>query len=316
MATHQIRKAVIPVAGLGTRLLPVTKSVPKELLPLVDTPALQVVVEECIASGIEEVILITGRGKGTIPDHFDHSPELERILEERNKSDELEKVKFISNMIQTVSIRQKEPLGLGHAVLCAREVVGDEHFLVILPDDIIHSKVPAAKQLLDVYKMYGEAVVAIMDVPPRDVDMYGIVTGEVWGPGLLRVRTLEEKPDPERAPSQHAIIGRYILPPVIFDYLDEVKPDKSGEIQLTDALVSLVRDRALIGYEFDGIRHDIGDRLGYITANISYGLQRPNLRQPLLQYIERCLREASTPEPPSTETKLNSITMTGHEDDL
>ena len=221
----QVKKAVIPVAGFGTRLLPVTKSVPKELLPLVDVPAIQVIVEECIASGIEEVVLITGRGKGGIADHFDYNYELERLLEERGKFDLLEKVRDISSMIRTVSVRQKKPLGLGHAVLCAKDVVGDEPFLVLLPDDIITSTyVPVTKQMLEVYDKYGEAVVSVMEVPMQEVSRYGIVAGEQWSEGLYRVRTLVEKPDTEFAPSNIAIIGRYLLPPVVFDYLQDTLP--------------------------------------------------------------------------------------------
>ena len=283
----QVKKAVIPVAGFGTRLLPVTKSVPKELLPLVDVPAIQVIVEECIASGIEEVVLITGRGKGGIADHFDYNYELERLLEERGKFDLLEKVRDISSMIRTVSVRQKKPLGLGHAVLCARDVVGDEPFLVLLPDDIITSTyVPVTKQMLEVYDKYGEAVVSVMEVPMHEVSRYGIVAGEQWSEGLYRVRTLVEKPEPEFAPSNVAIIGRYLLPPVVFDYLQDTKPGMDSEIQLTDALARLARERALIGYKFQGERHDVGDKLGFLTANISLGLQREDLGDDLRRFLK------------------------------
>ncbi len=283
----QVKKAIIPVAGFGTRLLPVTKSVPKELLPLVDVPAIQVIVEECIASGIEEVVLITGRGKGGIADHFDYNYELERLLEERGKFELLEKVRDISSMIRTVSIRQKKPLGLGHAVLCAKDVVGDEPFLVLLPDDIITSTyVPVTRQMLDVYDKYGEAVVSVMEVPQEDVSRYGIVAGEQWSEGLYRVRTLIEKPDISFAPSNMAIIGRYLLPPVVFDYLQETKPGIDGEVQLTDALARLSRERALIGYEFKGDRHDIGDKLGFLTANISIGLQREDIGPELRKFLK------------------------------
>lgn len=283
----QVKKAVIPVAGFGTRLLPVTKSVPKELLPLVDVPAIQVIVEECIASGIEEVVLITGRGKGGIADHFDYNYELERLLEERGKFDLLEKVRDISSMIRTVSVRQKKPLGLGHAVLCAKDVVGDEPFLVLLPDDIITSTyVPVTKQMLEVYDKYGEAVVSVMEVPMQEVSRYGIVAGEQWSEGLYRVRTLVEKPDTEFAPSNIAIIGRYLLPPVVFDYLQDTKPGMDSEIQLTDALARLARERALIGYKFQGERHDVGDKLGFLTANIALGLQREDLGKDLRKFLK------------------------------
>lgn len=285
-----VRKAVIPVAGLGTRLLPVTKSVPKELLPIVDVPAIQVIVEECVASGIEEVIFITGRAKGAIEDHFDYSYELEKHLEERGKSHDLETVRRVATMIRTVAVRQKKPLGLGHAILQARDVVGDEPFLVLLPDDIIDADPPVTKQLLDVYRQYGQAVVSIMEVPSEHVDRYGIIHGEHWAPRLYRVRQLVEKPSPTAAPSNLAVIGRYVLPPVIFEYLSEVQLDGSGEIQLTDALARLAREKALIGYVFDGERHDTGDRLGFITANIAYALRRPELKEKLWEYINNLAR--------------------------
>lgn len=287
-----VRKAVIPVAGFGTRLLPVTKSVPKELLPVVDVPAIQVVVEECVQAGIEEVILITGRGKGGVEDHFDYNFELENILEVRGKVEELERVRSISQMIRTVAIRQKKPLGLGHAILCAREVVGDEPFVVVLPDDLIGSSPSVTRQLIDVYERYGQAVVSVMPVAAEDVSRYGIITGENWAPGLHRVRGIVEKPEVGVAPSNLAVIGRYLLPPVIFDMLAEVEPDASGEIQLTDALSRLSRERALVGYEFTGRRHDIGDKLGFLTANISYGLRHPELGPKLIEYLRRKVREA------------------------
>jgi UTP--glucose-1-phosphate uridylyltransferase len=281
-----VRKAVIPVAGLGTRLLPVTKSVPKELLPIVDIPAIQVIVEECVTSGIEEVILITSRGKGGIEDHFDYSYELEKILEERGKTRELDAVRHVSQMIRTVAVRQKKPLGLGHAILQARDVVGDEPFLVLLPDDIIDADPPVTRQILDVYEKYGQGVVSIMEVPRQEVSRYGIIDGENWADRLHRIRLLVEKPDPKTAPSNLAIIGRYVLPPTIFEYLTRTEQAADGEIQLTDALARLARDKALIGYVFDGVRHDTGDRLGFITANIAYGLRRPELKEELWEYIQ------------------------------
>ena len=280
-----VRKAVIPVAGLGTRLLPVTKSVPKELLPIVDIPAIQVIVEECVASGIEEVILITSRGKGNIEDHFDYSYELEKILEERGKTKELEAVRHVSQMIRTVAVRQKKPLGLGHAILQARDVVGDEPFLVLLPDDIIDADPPVTRQILDVYEKYGQGVISIMEVPDKEVSRYGIIDGENWADRLHRIRLLVEKPDPETAPSNLAIIGRYVLPPEIFEYLTRTEQAVDGEIQLTDALARLARDKALIGYVFDGVRHDTGDRLGFITANLAYALRRPELKEDLWAFI-------------------------------
>lgn len=281
----QVRKAVIPVAGFGTRLLPVTKSVPKELLPLVDTPAIQVIVEECIASGIEEIVLITGKGKGAIEDHFDYNFELETALEARGKKAELEAVRGIGHMVRTISVRQKKPLGLGHAILCARDAIGDEPFLVLLPDDIIVSDVPVTRQMLDVYEQYGTGVVSVMEVPNSQVNRYGIVAGETWAEGLHRIRTLVEKPDPSFAPSNLAIIGRYLLPPIVFEYLSETKVGADGEIQLTDALGRLARERALIGYSFQGRRYDLGDKLGFLKANIAFGLGRKDIGDELRAFI-------------------------------
>ncbi|MEM1347048.1 MAG: UTP--glucose-1-phosphate uridylyltransferase GalU [Myxococcota bacterium] len=287
----KVKKAVIPVAGFGTRLLPVTKSVPKELLPIVDVPAIQVIVQECIDSGIEEVIFITARGKAGIVDHFDYNFELEQILAQSGKIEALASVRNISSMIRSMAVRQKEPLGLGHAVLCARGIIGDEPFLVLLPDDIISAQVPAARQLLDVYDQYGQGVVALMEVPRDEVSRYGIVAGESWQPGYHRIRTLVEKPDETFAPSNLAIIGRYLLPGVIFEYLEETSHGQDGEIQLTDALARLARERALIGYEFEGERHDIGDKLGFLTANIAYGLKRPDMAPKLRRMLRSSLAE-------------------------
>lgn len=287
----KVRKAVVPVAGLGTRLLPVTKSVPKELLPIVDVPAIQVIVEECISSGIEEVIFITSRGKGQVEDHFDYSYELESVLEERGKTEELEVVRRISNMIRTVAVRQKKPLGLGHAIHCAKEVVGDEPFIVLLPDDIISADPPCARQLIDVYEKYGQGVVSVMRVPDEHVSRYGIIEGEEWQARLHRVRIVVEKPDREHAPSNLAVIGRYVLPPIIFEYLEDVTADDTGEIQLTDAIARLAHERALVGYEFEGERHDIGDRIGLITANVAFALERPELRDTLKEFLVKTCKE-------------------------
>lgn len=288
----KVRKAVIPVAGFGTRLLPITKSVPKELLPVVDVPAIQVVVEECVRAGLEEVIFITGRGKGGIEDHFDFNFELEKILEERGKTEELGRVRAISSLIRTIAVRQKKPLGLGHAVLCAREVVEDEPFMVLLPDDLISSEPSVTCQLMEIYEKYGQGVVSLMRVPEEEVSRYGIVTGENWAPSLHRVRTIVEKPDLEVAPTNLAVIGRYLLTPDIFDYLEELAPDASGEVQLSDGLSRLAKHRALVGYEFEGRRHDIGDKLGFLTANISYALRRDDLGPKVLKYLRRKVAEA------------------------
>lgn len=282
---QKVRKAVIPVAGLGTRLLPATKVVPKELLPIVDIPAIQVVIQEALLSGIEEVILITGRGKGAILDHFDYSYELEDILAKRGQIDKLDSVRRVSELVRTVSVRQKQPLGLGHAILCAREAVGNEPFLVILPDDLIAAEPAVSRQLIDVYERYNAGVVSIMPVPEADVSRYGIVHGEMWAPKLHRIRTLIEKPAPGEAPTNLAIIGRYVLPPVIFEYLEQVRPNADGIYQLTDALQRLALQRAMIGYEFHGVRHDIGDKLGFLMANLHYALARSDMGPDLKAYL-------------------------------
>jgi UTP--glucose-1-phosphate uridylyltransferase len=286
MSKQKVRKAVIPVAGLGTRLLPATKVVPKELLPIVDTPAIQVVIEEVIQSGIQEVILVTGRNKGAIEDHFDHSYELEYTLEERGKTDQLDSVRRISELVRAVSIRQKRPLGLGHAVLCAKDAVGDEPFVVLLPDDIISAQPSCTSQLIEVYEKYNAGAIALMPVPHDEVDRYGIVHGENWAPRLHRIRALMEKPKPAEAMSNLAIIGRYVLPPQVFQYLEETQHGTDGEIQLTDALQRLARERALIGYEFHGNRHDIGDKLGFLKCNITHALERPDIGPALREYLK------------------------------
>lgn len=280
-----IRKAVIPVAGLGTRFLPATKSVPKELLPIVDIPAIQVVIEEVLASGIEEVVLITGRGKGAIMDHFDHSYELEDILRRRGQTELIATIDRISEMVRAVAVRQKAPLGLGHAVLCAKAVIGDEPFAVLLPDDLIHHDVAATRQLIDRYEQYSAGVVALMDVPRSDVSMYGIISGDRMDARTHRIFSLVEKPSAEHAPSTLAVMGRYVLPPEIFTYLENTTPGHGGEIQLTDALQALARDQGLVGYEFEGQRHDIGDKLGFLKANIAYALQRDDLGNDLRAWL-------------------------------
>lgn len=281
----KIRKAVIPVAGLGTRFLPATKSVPKELLPIVDIPAIQVVIEEVVASGIEEVVLITGRGKGAIMDHFDHSYELEDILRRRGKKELIDTIDRISEMVRAVAIRQKAPMGLGHAVLCAKAAVGNEPFVVVLPDDLIDAPTPATAQLVRKYDQYGAGIIATMKVPREDVSMYGIISGEAMDERTHRVFSLVEKPEPEHAPSNIAVIGRYVLPPEIFEYLEETEPGHGGEIQLTDALQKLSRERGLVGYQFEGDRHDIGDKLGFLKANIAYALKRGDLGPDLREYM-------------------------------
>ncbi len=284
-----IRKAVIPVAGLGTRFLPATKAVPKELLPIVDIPAIQVVIEEVIASGIEEVILVTGRGKGAIMDHFDHSYELEDTLKRRGQHKLIERIERISEMVRAVAVRQKAPMGLGHAVLCAKSVVGDEPFVVVLPDDLIDARTPATAQLLSKFEQYGSGIVAAMKVPEADVSMYGIIQGEQMDERTHRVYTLVEKPAPEIAPSNLAVIGRYVLPPSIFRILEETKPGHGGELQLTDALQTLARETGLIGFQFEGDRHDIGDKAGFLKANMAYALKHPEFGPIVRGYMEELL---------------------------
>jgi len=284
---HNIRKAVFPAAGLGTRFLPATKASPKEMLPLVDKPLIQYGVEEAVASGIKEVVIITGRGKRAIEDHFDTSFELEFELREKNKLRLLAEVEKISNMVLFSYIRQKKALGLGHAVLCAEPAVDDEPFAVILSDDIIDSKVPATKQLMDVYYKYRSPVVAICEVPRESVSSYGIIDAVEVEPGVYQVREMVEKPSVEKSPSNLAIIGRYVLTPDIFEYLKRTRPGKGGEIQLTDGLRELMRDRPIYACKFKGVRYDAGDKLGFLKATVEYALKDPSLGREFRNYINK-----------------------------
>jgi UTP--glucose-1-phosphate uridylyltransferase len=273
----KVRKAVIPAAGFGTRFLPATKAVPKELLPIVDKPTIQYIMEEVVAAGIEEVILITGREKGSIEDHFDTSGELENHLKKKKKEDLLKIIQRISEMVTLVSVRQKEPLGLGHAILCAKRTVGNEPFAVLLGDDLIDSQIPCIKQMIDIYSSEMQALIAIQQVPQEEAHLYGIIKGKKVKERVYDIEEMVEKPPRGSAPSNLAIIGRYILPPQIFSILEKVSPDRNGEIQLTNGLVELNRKEAIFGYEFIGDRYDAGDKLGYLQANISYGLKHPEL---------------------------------------
>ncbi len=284
---HNIRKAVFPAAGLGTRFLPATKASPKEMLPLVDKPLIQYGVEEAVASGIKEVVIITGRGKRAIEDHFDTSFELEFELREKNKLRLLAEVEKISNMVLFSYIRQKKALGLGHAVLCAEPAVDDEPFAVILSDDIIDSKVPATKQLMDVYYKYRSPVVAICEVARESVSSYGIIDAVEVEPGVYQVREMVEKPSVEKSPSNLAIIGRYVLTPDIFEYLKGTRPGKGGEIQLTDGLRELMRDRPIYACKFKGVRYDAGDKLGFLKATVEYALKDPSLGREFKNYINK-----------------------------
>ncbi len=285
MANLRVRKCVVPAAGLGTRFLPATKAIPKEMLPIVDKPTLQYIVEEIAASGIEQLILVNGRGKGAIEDHFDIAFELETVLGKRGKEADRKMLREISELARIVSIRQKEPMGLGHAVLCAKGVVGNEPFGVVLGDDLIDAKVPGMAQLMKAFAEHQLGVVALMKVPESQTHLYGIAEGDRLGPRTLRIRRLIEKPKRGTAKSNLAVIGRYLLPPSVFAHLEATKPGVGGEIQLTDALAELARTEGLIGYEFEGERHDAGDRLGYLKANIAYALKRDDLREGLLAYL-------------------------------
>jgi UTP--glucose-1-phosphate uridylyltransferase len=287
MAT--IRKAVIPAAGLGTRFLPATKAVPKELLPIVDRPTIQYIVEEAVAAGVRDVILVCARGKDSIVDHFDIAGELEGHLERTGKHELRAQMRAIAKMARVVTVRQQEPLGLGHAVLCAKALVGDEPFVVMLGDDIIDAAVPATKQLADCYGRHGLGTIALMEVPPQDTPLYGIAAGRTLDERTIRIDQLVEKPKKD-PPSNLAVIGRYVLPPRIFEILERVTPGVGGEIQLTDALAVLAREEGLLGYRFEGDRYDAGDRLGYLKANLAFALKRPDLRPQLLEYLREVVR--------------------------
>ena len=281
----RLRKALIPAGGFGTRLLPATKAVPKELLPIVDKPLVQFIVEELVASGFEELVLVTGRQKGSIEDHFDSLPELEGFLESKGKLDLLETMKGLSNMIRIVSVRQPSPLGLGHAVLCAKTIINNEPFAVLLPDDLIVARKPCIGQLADVFNEFGDPVVAIQRVPMSDVKQYGIIKPRTVRDRLYQVVDMIEKPTEERAYSDLAIIGRYVLPPEIFTALEETPPGAGGEIQLTDAIRSMLGKRSVLGLEYEGRRFDAGNKPGFVKANVFVGLSHPEVRDELLSYI-------------------------------
>jgi UTP--glucose-1-phosphate uridylyltransferase len=285
---QRLRKAVFPAAGLGTRFLPATKAQPKEMLPLVDKPIIQYVIEEAVASGITNIIIVTGRGKNAIEDHFDVSYELERLLEERGKHDLLEQVRAISSMINVSYVRQGEQLGLGHAVLMARDLVGDEPFAVMLGDDIIDAAVPCMKQMVEAFERHGGPVIAVQQVPKDEISAYGVIDGVPEGEAgrVYRIRDMVEKPSAEDAPSDLAIIGRYILTPDIFEALESTPRDKGGEIQLTNGLRTLGEKRALYGYRFEGVRHDAGNKLGFLKATVEIALKRKDLGGPFREYLK------------------------------
>ncbi|GIP00017.1 UTP--glucose-1-phosphate uridylyltransferase [Paenibacillus lautus] len=286
-----IRKAIIPAAGLGTRFLPATKAMPKEMLPIVDKPTIQYIIEEAVASGIEDIIIVTGKGKRAIEDHFDSSFELEHNLAEKGKWGLLEEVRKPSDMADIHYIRQKEPKGLGHAIWCARKFIGDEPFAVLLGDDIVESNVPCLKQMMNVYDTYQSAVVGVQSVSWDEVDRYGIIDGLQKSDRIYETSRLVEKPSRAEAPSNLAIMGRYILPSVIFDLLEDQEAGKNGEIQLTDALSVLARRSPILAYNFEGIRHDVGEKMGFIQTSIHYALQREELREDLLAYMNKIMEK-------------------------
>jgi UTP--glucose-1-phosphate uridylyltransferase len=286
-----LRKAVFPAAGLGTRFLPATKAQPKEMLPLVDKPIIQYGIEEAVGSGVRDIILVTGRGKNAIEDHFDVAVELETFLEARGKLDQLEEIRKITSLINVAYVRQGEPLGLGHAVLVTRSLVGQEPFAVILADDVIDATPPALAQMIKVFEEVDGPVVLVERVPRDQVSRYGIIASEPIRPGVYRITDLVEKPPVDRAPSDLAIIGRYILTPDIFETLDETARGSGGEIQLTDALKRLLETRPVYACEVTGVRHDTGDKLGYLKAVVYFALKRPDLAAPFRDYLESLRRD-------------------------
>ncbi len=285
----KVKKAIIPAAGLGTRFLPATKAQPKEMLPIVDKPTIQFIVEEAIASGIESILIVTGRNKRSIEDHFDKNLELEAALKKSQKDELLKLVDDISNLVDIHYIRQKEPKGLGHAIYCARAFIGDEPFAVLLGDDIVHSEVPCLKQLIDMFEIYNTTILGCQNVDKDDVSKYGIVDGVHIEDDVYKVHDLIEKPSLQEAPSTQAILGRYIITPRIFEFLEHTKPGAGGEIQLTDALKALAKEEAMYAYNFKGKRYDVGNKLGYLEATIEYALQREDLRDDFKAYLNTLL---------------------------
>lgn len=281
-----VKKAIIPAAGLGTRFLPATKAQPKEMLPIVDKPTLQYIIEEAIASGIEEILIIIGRNKKSIEDHFDKSIELELELEKSGKTEMLDMVRHISDMINIQYIRQKEPRGLGHAILCAKSFIGDEPFAVILGDDIVDSKTPCLKQLIDIYYEYNTTIIGVQKIDKKDVNKYGIIQGKYIDENIHLIKDLVEKPDIETAPSNIAILGRYILKPDIFRILENQKPGKNNEIQLTDALKTLCESQAMYAFEFEGKRYDVGEKFGFLQATVEFALKNNELKDEFLDYLK------------------------------
>jgi UTP--glucose-1-phosphate uridylyltransferase len=289
---QKVRKAIIPAAGLGTRFLPATKAQPKEMLPIVDKPTIQYIIEEAVASGIEDIIIVTGRGKRAIEDHFDKSYELEETLAKKGKYDMLLEVQGISKLANIHYIRQKEPLGLGHAISCASRFIGDEPFAVLLGDDVVHSpEKPCLKQLVEVYERYNSSVIGVQEVPEQDVSQYGVTSINQNGMDneVFHINDLVEKPKVEVAPSNYAIMGRYVLRPEIFEILGKIKPGAGNEIQLTDAIKKLNEQQMVVGYKFEGERHDVGDKFGFVKATVDFALEREDLRPQVMKYLKGIL---------------------------
>ena len=291
-----VKKAIIPAAGLGTRFLPATKSQPKEMLPIVDKPTLQYIIEEAIYSGIEEILIVTGRSKKSIEDHFDRSVELELELEQKGKDEMLKMVKDISNMVNIHYIRQKEPKGLGHAIYCAKSFIGNEPFAVLLGDDIVDSEKPCLKQLIEAYNEYKTSILGVQEVDKQDTDKYGILDAKYIENRVYKVKDMIEKPKVEEAPSNIAILGRYIITPDIFDILENQEPGKGREIQLTDALKTLVAHKAIYAYNFEGKRYDVGDKLGFLEATVDFALKRPELRDEFMEFLENRVNNSQSKE--------------------
>ncbi|MBS3976855.1 MAG: UTP--glucose-1-phosphate uridylyltransferase GalU [Syntrophomonadaceae bacterium] len=289
----RVRKAIIPAAGLGTRFLPATKAQPKEMLPIVDKPTIQYIVEEAVNSGIEDIIIVTGRGKRAIEDHFDRSVELEAALQAKGNGELLGLVNSVSSLVDIHYVRQKEPKGLGHAVWCARKFIGDEPFAVLLGDDVIESPVPCLKQMLEVYERYGGSVLGVQEVGTAEVNRYGIINPVPLEAGIFRVLDMVEKPSPEKAPSTLAALGRYIIQPEIFSILDRQAPGAGGEIQLTDALKVLAYQQTVFAYVFEGRRYDVGDRLGFLQATVEFALKRDDLKDAFRAYLRAQVGDGS-----------------------
>jgi len=287
----KVKKALIPAAGWGTRLLPASKAIPKEMVPIVDKPGIQYIVEEAIASGLKEVVLITAKGKGCIEDHFGIHQELEEVLEKKGKEELLTRIREISRLVNIISIRQKRPLGTGDAVLCASQIAGGEGVAILFPDDLIDAEIPVTRQLMELGNRYDGGVIAIQEVPEEDAHLYGIIEAERIEDKLYQIKHIVEKPSPGTSPSNLAVIGRYILPPEIFPILKQLSPSPDGEVQLVEGLVELSRRQRLYGYQISGTRYDIGDKLGFIQATISYALKRPDWSVRLKQWIHEFLKD-------------------------